>query len=353
MIIPFFIPHRGCPNLCVFCNQKRISGESRNIAASDVRRTIEEYLASREEPFEEAAFYGGTFASLPEEIQEELLGAAGEYVDRGLLKGIRISTRPDSLDAEKISFLKNRMVTTVELGVQSMDNRVLAASRRGHTARDTETASLLVKEAGLRLGHQVMPGLPGDTVESIFDTFRRSAGLEPDLLRIYPTVVVKDTELADMYGRGEYIPWETYRMAEIVAEGILIYSLKATKIIRIGLQKTDDFNWDDSVLAGPFHTSFGEIAKSRVLRRIAFCLLRKDDENPVISCNGRNLSQLQGIAKENIRGISREMGRSVQIRIDDGVPYDFLKVNGKIMGIKETALAGLKPGGEDIVSQKH
>ena len=204
-IIPVFVPHLGCPHNCVFCNQNRISGQLEPATPQTVIDEIENAAAFLPKGGKrQLAFYGGSFTAIPAAEQEALLGAAKTYLDRGEINAIRLSTRPDAIDETVLERLHRYGVETVELGAQSMDAEVLRRSARGHTAEDVEHASKLIKASGFRLILQMMTGLPGDTAEKDIETARKIIALEPDGVRIYPTVIVRDTALYDMWRAGKY-----------------------------------------------------------------------------------------------------------------------------------------------------
>lgn len=198
-IIPIFVPHLGCPNDCVFCNQKSISGEQRQVSAEEVKEQIEFYLKSfknKENTFIEVAFFGGSFTGIPQTKQEELLQAVQEYIEKGQVNSIRISTRPDYINKEILKLLKKYKVHTIELGVQSSNDYILKRSKRGHTFDDVKKASKLIRWNGFCLGHQMMVGLPESTRLDELNTARDLAKLKPKIMRIYPVLVIKNTRIS-------------------------------------------------------------------------------------------------------------------------------------------------------------
>ena len=207
-IIPIFVPHLGCPNDCTFCNQKSISGQTKQVTAEDVKQTIEEYLKSfkDESLHKEVAFFGGSFTGIDEAKQEELLKAAYEFVENKQIQSIRISTRPDYIDKEKLKLLKKYGVKTIELGVQSTNDYILKKCKRGHTFEDVKKASKLIRKHGFVLGHQMMIGLPESTKIDELNTAKDLAKLKPKIVRLYPVLVIKGTELEKEYQNGEYEP---------------------------------------------------------------------------------------------------------------------------------------------------
>jgi len=205
--IPVFIPHEGCPNDCIFCNQRKISGTLRAPNEQEIRKIIEEHLeTARDEDFCEIAFFGGSFTGLPIYRQEQYLGIARHYVETGRVKGIRLSTRPDYINDEILDFLKEYSVKVVELGIQSLDEEVLRRSNRHYSPETALLACRMIKEHGLSLGVQTMIGLPGDTLEKSINTARRLIELKPDMARIYPTLVISGTALEQEYLNKRYSP---------------------------------------------------------------------------------------------------------------------------------------------------
>jgi len=264
LIIPIFIPFGGCPHQCVFCDQKGITGTAALPGLDEVRSTIETYLCTWKGKGEkEAAFYGGSFTGLPFEIQKDYLIAAGAFVEAGRLDSLRLSTRPDYIDEKIIAFVKEYGVATVELGVQSMVEQVLKASGRGHTAGQTAEAVRLLKASGIKTGLQFMPGLPGDTRDTVIETVNKVIKLAPDFVRVYPSLVLKDTPLHRMYLAGDYRPWGLDEMVEVCAEAKKLLDNAGIPIIRMGLQTTNELA--ASIAAGPFHPSFRQLVETAAL----------------------------------------------------------------------------------------
>lgn len=256
-IIPIFIPHIGCPNDCVFCNQRRIAG---TICAPKPEQ-VSALIASGLEKSRcaQVAFYGGSFTAIDEKLQNEYLSAANDFGDS--VTGIRISTRPDAIDDGILSRLNNFGVTIIEIGAQSMDDHVLAKSARGHTAQDTRNAAEHIKSAGMQLILQMMVGLPGDTPAGAMDTAKKITSLSPQGVRIYPTVVIRDTILADMWQKGEYTPLAIDEAVEISAKLLEIFEAAQIPVIRLGLNPTEDLSSGDA-LAGAYHPAFGQLVSA-------------------------------------------------------------------------------------------
>ena len=271
-IIPVFVPHLGCPNDCVFCDQKRISGSLLPASGKDVTAALE---SARDRGLSgvELAFYGGSFTAVCPALQKELLAAAGPYLADGTVSSIRLSTRPDAVTEEGLAMLKSHGAATVELGAQSMDDAVLTASGRGHTAADTARAAALVKAAGLKLILQMMTGLPGSDRTKDTDTAKRIIDLAPDGVRIYPTVIVKNTPLEDMWRSGTYREHTVADAVAVCADILPLFEAAHIPVIRLGLNPTDALSAGDAV-AGAYHPALGELVRSEVLRRRAAALLR-------------------------------------------------------------------------------
>ena len=273
-IIPVFVPHLGCPNDCVFCNQRRISGAQEPAGVENVKNAIESAAAlPRNGAKRQLAFYGGSFTAIPAAEQTALLSAAKEALDRGEIDAIRLSTRPDAIDAAVLKRLRDYGVETVELGAQSMDDEVLLLSGRGHRAEDVESASQQIKAAGFRLILQMMTGLPGDTDERSLETARRIAALKPDGVRIYPTVIVRDTALYDLWRAGRYQEHTVEDAVRCCAKLLPVFEEAGIPVIRLGLNPTDELSGGDAA-GGAYHPALGELVKSRIMLEKAMALLR-------------------------------------------------------------------------------
>ncbi len=270
--IPVFVPHAGCRHLCVFCNQWNVSGSSVQSGIDDLNSTVDRYLSAVPPTVTrvEIAFFGGSFTGIDTARQTMLLEAAQGYVQKGLVHAIRLSTRPDYIDNEKLDLLKQFSVETVELGVQSFDDDVLGASGRGHTAADVYRAIELLKQYGFRTGIQLMPGLPCDTREKSLYSADEAVRLKPDDSRIYPCVVLAGTGLEAMYRRGEFAPLGLEEAVDICAEIYKRFIDNGIKVIRIGLHPLENTG---SVIDGPYHTAMGFMVKSRYRRNILDSLL--------------------------------------------------------------------------------
>lgn len=316
--IPIFVPHRGCPYDCVFCNQKRITGSQKSVTAADVRKTIEKYLTTlpKNNARIEAAFFGGSFTGIPIEEQTELLSAAYEYVKDRRINGIRLSTRPDYISEEILDNLQKYGVTTIELGVQSMDDEVLLRSNRGHKSSDVINAVKLIRDYPFALGLQMMTGLPGDTKTKSLRTADAIIALKPDMVRIYPTLTIRDTKLEEMYRDGSYTPETLGEAVKLCAELVLKFEAADITVIRVGLQSTDEINESgESVVAGPVHSAFGELVENEIYYGLIMNALEGRDG--VIYVNPCEISKAVGNKRRNIIRIKNETGRDVKIRPDD------------------------------------
>ena len=313
MIIPIFVPHLGCPHDCVFCNQKKISGTLKPLSVNDIRKQIKDYIESAEDAASiEIAFYGGSFTGIDFSVQEELLSTANEFINE--IDGIRVSTRPDFINERIIANLKKYNVKTVELGVQSMNNTVLEKSSRGHTAEDVAAASELIKRSGIELGIQTMPGLPGAERIDDIDTAREVIKLKPSIVRIYPTLVIRDTYLQELYNKGLYRPLELNDAVEITADLMDLYESNNITVIRVGLQPTENVTESSNggdVIAGPFHPAFRQLVDSlRVYRIIKdkLKLINAESETLTISAGNYDISAVIGNRKDNIKKLKSEYG---------------------------------------------
>ena len=308
-IIPIFVPHLGCPNNCIFCNQKKISGQTKMVTAKDVKETIEYYLKNFKDNYKyvEVAFFGGSFTAIETKIQEELLQAVQPYIQNKKVHSIRISTRPDAIDKQILRRLKRYHVKTIELGVQSMNNYILSRCQRGHTVEDVKKASKLIRLHGFILGHQMMVGLPESTMQDEINTTKEMIKLKPKIVRIYPVLVIKDTPLAVEYEKEEYIPLTVTQAVERCKEVVALFNQKKINVIRIGLQNTEEIS-DPSkeasqVAAGPFHPAFRQLVEAGLWYDSILKEIKKINTKVIqvkILANSENINNIIGHKKENI-----------------------------------------------------
>jgi len=310
-IIPIFVPHQGCPHDCIFCNQKRITGQTGEVSPMDVRQKIEEYLNTipKEGSHIEVAFFGGSFTAIDMSCQTELLSVAFDYLRDSRIDDIRVSTRPDCIDEEIASNLKKYGVGIVELGVQSMDDRVLELCNRGHTAEDVVRAVGILKKYRFTVGVQMMIGLPGDSEEKALRTARRLVSLKPDIARIYPALVIRNTYMEDMYLNGEYQPLSLEEAIELSKKLLAIFEANGVNVIRIGLQPTENIDMGKDVVAGPFHPSIRHLVESRIYRDMLVMLfdgIERMDSPATLTVNPINISEVVGHRKSNIEHIRKK-----------------------------------------------
>ncbi|NCB51848.1 MAG: radical SAM protein [Clostridia bacterium] len=295
-IIPVFVPNCGCPNDCVFCNQRRISGSLRPAEPRDVQNVIENAAAlTPKGTRRQLAFYGGSFTAIPVPEQEKLLSAVRPYLESGSVSSIRLSTRPDAIDGETLSRLARSGVETIEIGAQSMSDEVLGLSGRGHTAEDVENAARLVKAAGFKLILQMMTGLPGSTDGIDIQTAQKLSALSPDGVRVYPTVIVRDTVLYDLWRAGRYKEHTVEDAVRVCAKIVPVFENAGIPIIRLGLNPTDDLSGGDAA-GGAYHPSLGELVRSRILLERAEELLCgvEPGSDVIIGIRRRLVSQMTG-----------------------------------------------------------
>ena len=322
-IIPIFVPHLGCPNDCVFCNQKSISGQKNNMTKEEATRIIEEYLKSiKDENAEiEVAFFGGSFTAIEEEKQNELLGLAYEYIKAGKIKSIRISTRPDYIDKKILKRLKKYKVKTIELGVQSANNFILEKAGRGHTFEDVKKASKLIRRYGFTLGHQMMVGLPESTRKDEINTAKELIKLKPKMVRIYPVLVLKGTKLEKELKEEKYKPLSIVQAVETCKELVRMFADKKIDIIRVGLQNTDEItdpnNENSEVVAGPYHPAFRQLVESSLWYDAIVEKIKKLNvkvKEVEVTINPIDANNVIGHKKENI--IKLKQTYDVDLRIN-------------------------------------
>lgn len=281
-IIPIFVPHMGCPFQCVFCDQKKISGANNTNPAEIIDNHLNTLRTKKHIKRVEVAFYGGSFTAIEKKRQIDLLEIVKPYMMSGCVDNIRISTRPDFISLEILDFLKRYGVKIIELGVQSLNDRVLELSGRGHNASKVYEAARLIKEAGISLGIQLMPGLPGDTLDTIFATMSKTIQIKPDFVRIYPAVVLKNTLLHEQLKKKKYFPLNLSEAVQICAKMYKEFINNHIQVIRMGLQATDLLS-QEYVVQGPYHPSFGEL----VLSEIAYNLMIK--QTNILDCTAGHL----------------------------------------------------------------
>ncbi len=329
--IPIFVPHIGCPFDCVFCNQRHITGTSGKIDKEEIIGIIEEHLSTiPENSYKEIAFFGGSFTGIEGGLRRQYLEIAHEYVVKGMVSGIRLSTRPDYISIEILDELKRYGVTAIELGVQSMNSAVLEASQRGHTAEDVENAVKLIRKYDFELGLQMMTGLPEDTDRGAIATAEKIIDLKPDCVRIYPTLVIADTRLADMFYEGSYKPQELEAAVNLSAKLLKLFNQAEIRVIRIALMTTDEISPGGKLVAGPFHSAFREKVESVLfLEEFEKALAGYGKKKAVIAVNPRDLSKAIGNKRENIIKLGERLGVQVKFRAEEAVKAGGFKIEDK------------------------
>ena len=325
-IIPVFIPHAGCPHQCAFCNQTLIVDRPEDMPSKeDVSADITRFL-SYHQPYHETpqiSFYGGTFLGIGEEWILKFLGVAEKFVSKGLAASIRFSTRPETITPGTLDLIQGFPVKTIELGVQSMDDTVLQLSQRGHTALDTRRAVSLLKERGYDIGLQMMIGLPGQNESSALATAREIAGLQPDSVRIYPTIVLKNSRLESWYQNGTYEPLSLDAAVTQTKNLYGFFQDKQIPVIRMGLQASESLDSDGAILAGPYHPAFGHLVLSAIFFDKAEYLLQRLDpglDKLILRVHPRNESRMRGLHNRNIKRLKHRFSiDKITVQLDSSL----------------------------------
>jgi histone acetyltransferase (RNA polymerase elongator complex component) len=314
--IPIFIPHLACPFTCVFCNQKHISGVQKPMDIPEIIEKIERNLSTIDikNSEVEVAFFGGSFTCLDIDQQKKYLEVVQPFINEGKIKSIRLSTRPDFINEEVLNVLKTMRVETIELGVQSMDNDVLLKSGRGHSAEDVIKASLLIKSYGCKLGLQMMVGLPGDTAGKSMQTARDIITLEPDCVRIYPTLVVRNTRLEDLYNKGDYKLLSLEEAIDWVAPLLKLFIQNQINVIRVGLHPSEGFESGENLIAGPYHSSFRELVMTRIWHEAFNSIEGKENSDITISVPFAEYNNAIGYKANNKNILKQKFNRLRFIR---------------------------------------
>lgn len=333
-IIPIFVPHLGCPNDCVFCNQKSISGQTKQVTKEDVKNIIEEHLKYiKKDSKVEVAFFGGSFTGIEESKQEELLAAAYEYIKQKKVDSIRISTRPDYIDKKILKRLKKYKVKTIELGVQSANDYILKKAGRGHTFEDVVKASKLIRWYGFDLGHQMMVGLPESTTVDEINTAKQLIKLKPKMVRIYPVLVIKNTKLEKDYNDGKYKPLTVTQAVEVCKELVKLFVKKHIEVIRIGLQPTDTITNPDNdkseVVAGPFHPAFRQLVESGMWYDVIVEKIKQLNtkvKEVVVTVNPADVNNVIGQRKDNINNLRDVYDVNLIVKADEKIKQGKSKI---------------------------
>ncbi len=339
LIVPVFIPYHGCPHRCIFCEQEKITSQRGQYVDKE---HIEQILntAIHSKAFDpqrkpEIAFYGGTFTGLPFARIMDLLETAKSFIGQGRFCSIRVSTRPDTLDEKCLKAMKDNGVSTVELGVQSMDDHVLTNSKRGHTAEDSVTAVQLLKKYGFNVGIQLMPGLPGDSRDTFYSTVSKVIDMHPDMVRLYPALVIRGTELESLYNEGFYQPLELDGAVEICMESCIRLEENSIPVIRIGLMSSPSLLEDGQIIAGPWHTAFGFLVRSGIYRKNIGPELPGPGEFDYIklTVSTREIPLIRGYRNQGIKEIEIRTGaKIVKVEGDDSISDGRIKITGQVHG---------------------
>jgi len=321
-VVPVFIPQAGCPFRCVFCNQYIITGiQKETLRSSKIIEIINEFLKYNHthNPNVQISFYGGNFLGLSQKEMIHLLDVGQSYVSAQKVQSLRFSTRPDTVSFNQLQRLQPYCVKTIELGVQSMNDRVLEKCHRGHTSDDTRKATRLLKKGGYTVGHQLMIGLPGDNEHSYFQTVEQIIALQPDFVRLYPTLVFKNSTLARWYQSGEYNPLTLDRAVMLAKKTLNLLSRHEIPVIRMGLQSQD--RMESNILAGPYHPSFGHFVYSeQMFDRVCKEIQLLQSSQVTVLVNNRQISQLQGLQQNNIRRLNEKFpDKRIRIILDPAI----------------------------------
>ena len=332
-VYPIFLAHGGCPHRCLFCAQRRSVGQPARLDPVEVHQTLDEMLPEKGDG--EIAFFGGTFTLLPSGLQLELLGIARQFVTAGRVAGIRVSTRPDGLEATQVNLLAGQRVTTVEIGCQSFDPNVLSASRRGHAADEIAPSVARCRTVGFQVGLQLMPGLPGGGPDEAFASLSAALLLKPDFLRIYPALVIEGAGLEQLWRDGCYQPWTLDQAVEVCAELLLTARRAEVPVIRIGLQH--DPTLDRYLLAGPAHPAFGQLVRSRLWWRALNALPRQGGD---VLVHPADLADAVGHGGANRLAVAAAPFLKT-LRAEADVPRGGLRYNGITWPVDELAQEGI------------
>ena len=314
--VALFVPDEGCPHRCSFCNQKTISGKTKKLTLEDIDEAVK-IAGETSDGKGEIAFFGGSFTAIPKDYMISLLERAKLYIDKGLFEGIRISTRPDCIDEEILKILKDYGVTSIELGCQSMSDRVLSLNNRGHDSACVVKSAELIKKHDFEFGVQMMTGLYGDNDETAIETAEKLIALSPDTARIYPTVVLENTRLCELYRKGEYTPQTVEEAADLCSRLLMMFEEKNIRVIRLGLHSGG--NVEEGFVSGAYHPAFREICESRIYFRKVLSVIEEENipkGNITLTVNKKCVSALVGQKRSNIEKL-KTMGYICKVEQND------------------------------------
>lgn len=310
-IIPVFVPHYGCPNDCIFCNQRKITNQNYIKDFEETRKSIVEYLNyfSNKNNETQIAFYGGSFTGLPMDVMKEFLSIGKGFIDQGVVNSLRLSTRPDYIDENILNILKSYGVSTIELGVQSLVDEVLVANQRNHLSDVVYSSSKLIKEFGFKLGLQQMLGLYKSDFERDLYTTDEFVKIGPDFVRVYPTLVIKDSYLEKLYLDGKYKPYSLDETIKLCKEIYCTFYKNGIDVIRIGLQPTDNITLGKDVVAGPFHPSIRQLTIQELYKDAMDEVLKNFSEQDIdVYVNNEELNYLVGNKGANKKYLMEKYG---------------------------------------------
>jgi histone acetyltransferase (RNA polymerase elongator complex component) len=326
-IIPIFIAHLGCPNRCIYCDQDRIiHSASTTVNAGGIAEEIERYLkldARKQGDLRtvQVAFYGGSFTGLPIESQRGFLRSVAPFLEQGKVHSLRLSTRPDYCSPECLALLKDHRVTTIELGVQSMDDEVLRISQRGYGSKQIKVAVRELHWANFEIGIQLMIGLPGESAQIFASTVEEVIELRPHFIRLYPTLVIQGTQLEGLFRSGRYHPLSLEEAVSLAKGAVRRFRQARITVIRVGLQPTPSLEAPGTIVAGPFHPAFRQLVESSLLYEQAVSLLegaeREGRGSPTFCISPKDISNFYGQRGQNIRRLREAFGlREIQVKPD-------------------------------------
>ncbi len=326
LVIPIFIPHSGCPHQCAFCNQSIITNQKSNLPdkyqIDDIITQYLQYKGNRKSV--ELAFFGGNFLGLPHKTIIKFLETVNPYITENKIHGIRFSTRPDTIHPHTLDLLKSYKISAIELGVQSMNDKILLKSKRDHTAGDTIKTIGLLKEYSFKIGVQIMVGLPDDSESSLLASTHKLAKLAPDFARIYPLMVLKGSPMEQWYKKGVYKPLLLEESVKLVKKMYQIFQAAHIDVIRMGLQASDMMEDQSMVLAGPWHPAFGHLVFSQIFHDMICSQIKQSPEllkakNLILNVHPKSESRLRGDKNSNLKKLkSRYPG--IDFLVDSGNP---------------------------------
>lgn len=314
-IIPFFIPHQGCPHTCLFCNQHSITGKKTDQMSNTLDEVMAEWLPRKKGSAAQLAFYGGSFSCLPQKVQSNYLAQAQPYIENGSIDSIRISTRPDCISKDICQRLWRGGVRTIELGIQSMDDKVLTTALRGHSADESKQALQCLAQFDFTVGVQLLPGLPGETWRSFSRTIEQIIDLKPAIVRLYPALVIRGSGLEELYAAGKYKPLSLNKAVAWSLAAKKRFEENGIQVIRIGLQHSTDL--EQSYIAGPHHSAMGELVESRRWFKKIRKIIRRNGGEKILRCrvSPKDISAINGPKRVNLKRLE-SLGMLAKVKFE-------------------------------------